>query len=318
MSEFTRFPDLPTELRLEIWKAYFAVSHGTQFHIFHSTPQGTAYTNQDALSCLPGSNTLAAARVSAEAWEVFRKNFHVGDTRTFLPQSSLRDAHGLLIDNPDDADDALGPADTPPLRAIYAAAAREELRKQTVEFAFAPDDMFYIVDGDIHPIIAALSAAPWARHVQRLMVQTLCFKPSGLDSGFTLGLLMRQPRGWQSIFSSPPESVRRILNGPSLRQLLFVTIPNELKHGYEGFHDEYGLLRVASVCPYTHSGSFTNSFNQFATIKGAQLCHKYPSLEGKIDYVVDALPARWKFKAGQGTQSDQFRRTASEGRQVYY
>ena len=80
---FHRFPDLPTELRLQIWEHYFDVP---RVHVLYpalskpsSTSDGsslaytdlTAQTNHD----VPASLRFAAATISCEALKVFRSKF---------------------------------------------------------------------------------------------------------------------------------------------------------------------------------------------------------------------------------------------------
>ncbi|KAH8157414.1 hypothetical protein CIB48_g10842 [Xylaria polymorpha] len=284
MSSFTRFPKLPTELRLAIWREHFADCHGTQIHIFHSTPRGPKYTNQDAASGLPGYNTLAAAKVSAESWEVFRKSFHVGDTQHLQPQSTLQDARGRLIDYRDEDGAEMG---TPSLRVIYATAAREELRRQTVEFAFSPDDMVYIIDKDITPLLVSLSSTHWVRHVQYLAMQFLNF-----DARPAVDRWAR----WDALLSAPPESLRRLLAGPALHRLLFVVVPNA------------DILRFMYLRPNTYGFVVVDSDNFFfgsqlerrivrnqSMVIYARLCQEFPNLQGRIGCVVDAVPARAGF-----------------------
>ncbi|KAI8949389.1 hypothetical protein F4801DRAFT_405489 [Xylaria longipes] len=291
MSSFTSFPNLPTELRLEIWRAHFADCHGTQIHIFHSTPHGPKYANQDAASGLPAYNTLAAARVSAESWDVFRESFHVGDTRNLQPQSSLQDARGRLIDYQDDDGAETG---TPSLRVIYATAAREELRRQTVEFALGPDDMVYIVDKDVTPLLVSLSSAPWARYVRRLAVQILNFtaSPALQIPSFRLDRWAR----WDALLSAPPESVRSLLVGPALDQLLFVVVPNADIHRFRHLKaNMYGFLFVDSDNFVLGSQDECRIVRSHARVTYVRLCEAFPELEERIGCVLDAVPGRAEF-----------------------
>ncbi|KAI0435716.1 hypothetical protein F4803DRAFT_544580 [Xylaria telfairii] len=294
MSSFTRFPDLPAELRLEIWREHFASCHGTQIHIFHCTPQGPKYTNQDAASGLPGYNTLAAAKVSAESWDVFRKSFHVGDTRHLQPQNTLRDARGRLIDYQDDDDPE--ETGTSSLRAIYANAAREELRRQTVEFAFSPDDMFYIVDKEITPLLVSMSSTPWAKHVRHLAMQILNFV--GCPAIATEAAFSRVNRWarWDALLSMPPESLRQLLAGPALHRLLFVVVPNALVNQFGQLRpNTYGFVVVDSE-DFVFGSQFESYIvRNHSRITYTRLCEAFPELEGRIGCVVDAVPARVRF-----------------------
>ncbi|KAJ3577655.1 hypothetical protein NPX13_g2914 [Xylaria arbuscula] len=79
---FHRFPDLPAELRLQIWEYYFDTP---RIHVLYPVSRSpltldrttlayadlTAQTNHDA----PASLRFAAARISCEALEVFRNKF---------------------------------------------------------------------------------------------------------------------------------------------------------------------------------------------------------------------------------------------------
>ncbi|KAI0449032.1 hypothetical protein F5B21DRAFT_495701 [Xylaria acuta] len=291
MPSFTRFPNLPTELRLEIWRAHFADCHGTQIHIFHSTPHGPKYINQDAASGLPGYNTLAAARVSADSWDVFRESFHVGDTRNLQPQSSLQDARGRLIDHQDDDDAETG---TPSLRVIYAIAAREELRRQTVEFALSSDDMVYIVDKDVTPILVSLSGTPWARHVRHLAVQILNFTacPALQVPSLRLDRWVR----WDELLSAPPESVRHLLTSSVLERLLFVVVPNaDICRFRYPKPNTYGFVVVDSENFVLGSQDECRVVRSHSRVTYARLCEAFPDLESKIRCVADAMPGRAEF-----------------------
>ncbi|KAI0478316.1 hypothetical protein F4859DRAFT_53665 [Xylaria cf. heliscus] len=302
MPSFTRFRDLPTELRLEIWRAHFADCHGTQIHIFYSTPHGPKYTNQDAASGLPGYNTLAAARVSAESWDVFQKSFHVGDTRKLQPQSSLQDARGLLIDHYDDADAEAHTSGSgvPSLRALYASAAREELRRQTVEFALSPDDMVYIVDKDVTPLLVSLSSTPWARHVRHLAVQILNFTVDPVLQVHS-ALQVRSFRHdrwarWDALLSAPPESVCRFLTGPGLHRLLFVVVPNADVHLFRDLKpNTYGFVIVDPENFVLGQREECRIVRSHAGVTYTRLCQAFPDLEGRIGCVADALPSRAEF-----------------------
>ncbi|TRX93644.1 hypothetical protein FHL15_005320 [Xylaria flabelliformis] len=292
---FLKFPNLPTELRLEIWREYFTDCHGTQIHIFHSTPQGPRYTNQDAASGLPGHNTLAAAKVSAESWDVFREFFNVGDTRNLQPQSSLLDARGRLIDHHDDDEAGTDNSQPPSLRAIYATAAREELRRQTVEFAFAQNDMFYIVDKDVTPLLVSLSSAPWARHVRHLAVQILNFVAYPAlfhEPGFRLDRWAR----WDALLSAPPESVCRFLEGLVMGQLLFVVVPGvDVRHYRYLKPNTHGFVVVDSENFIFGSQDECRVVRSHARVVYARFCEAFPDLKGKIGSVIDAVPDRAEF-----------------------
>ncbi|KAI1747531.1 hypothetical protein F4782DRAFT_521036 [Xylaria castorea] len=289
---FLKFPNLPTELRLEIWREYLTDCHGTQIHIFHTTPQGPKYTNQDAASGLPGHNTLAAARVSAESWEMFRESFHVGNTRNLQPQNSLLDARGRLIDHDDTETDNSQP---PSLRAIYASAAREELRRQTVELAFAPHDMFYIVDKNVTPLLVSLSSAPWARHVRYLAMQILNFMayPALFHAP---GIRLDRWARWDALLSAPPKSVRRLLEGLAMGRLLFVVVPNaDIRHFRYLKPNTYGFVVVDSENFVLGSQDECHVVRSHARVTYARFCEAFPDLKEKIGCVVDAVPDRAEF-----------------------
>lgn len=169
---FTIFSKLPTELRLEIWRHHFLGCHGTQMHIFKSSPGGLAhYMNQDAATGEPAYDTLPAATTCSEALAVFRSLlFTVGNTQCLQPQSHLLDASGRLIDHhqeeeilPNAPCNNLIDEDSAAFnnRALYAHAARAELSRRTEFFALGPDDVIYIVDEATTEILSSLCTASW-------------------------------------------------------------------------------------------------------------------------------------------------------------
>ncbi|KAI0402844.1 hypothetical protein F4802DRAFT_335062 [Xylaria palmicola] len=97
---FHRFPDLPTELRLQIWEYYFDVP---RIHVLYrgssKSPRGpgetplayadlTARTNSN----MPASRRFAAAAINHEALEVFQKAFDFVDVNFMsLPSKHVRD-----------------------------------------------------------------------------------------------------------------------------------------------------------------------------------------------------------------------------------
>ncbi|KAI0426023.1 hypothetical protein F5Y09DRAFT_78531 [Xylaria sp. FL1042] len=108
---FHRFPDLPTELRLQIWEHYFDVS---RIHVLfpsssksrnapNNTPAAyadlTAQTNRN----VPASLRFAAATINCEALEVFRKKFDFVHLNFMdLPSKFVKDlfndkSRGLIV-----------------------------------------------------------------------------------------------------------------------------------------------------------------------------------------------------------------------------
>ncbi|GAW11444.1 hypothetical protein ANO14919_007900 [Xylariales sp. No.14919] len=97
---FHRFPDLPTELRLQIWEHYFNVP---RIHVLYQglsksksalneTPLAyadlTAQTNRN----IPASLRFAAATINLEALEIFRKHFDLAHMDFMgLPSKHVRD-----------------------------------------------------------------------------------------------------------------------------------------------------------------------------------------------------------------------------------
>jgi hypothetical protein len=100
LGTFKHFPDLPTELRLQIWEYYFDVP---RVHVLYQGPVKsqhplndppvayadlTAGTNYN----VPARLRFAAAMTSREALEVFRKTFHPVHLNFLgLPSKHLRD-----------------------------------------------------------------------------------------------------------------------------------------------------------------------------------------------------------------------------------
>ncbi|TGJ84533.1 hypothetical protein E0Z10_g4238 [Xylaria hypoxylon] len=97
---FHRFPDLPLELRLQVWEYYF---HVPRIHVFYQgssksqsgpkeTPVAyadlTARTNRN----VPSSLRFAAAAINYEALEVFRKHFDLVHMNFMgLPSKHVKD-----------------------------------------------------------------------------------------------------------------------------------------------------------------------------------------------------------------------------------
>ncbi|KAI0466144.1 hypothetical protein F4859DRAFT_519339 [Xylaria cf. heliscus] len=97
---FHRFPDLPTELRLQIWEYYFDVPRIHVLYQAASKSQGAAeetpvaYTDLTAQTNhnIPASRRFAAAAINHEALEVFQKTFDfVHMNFMSLPSKQVRD-----------------------------------------------------------------------------------------------------------------------------------------------------------------------------------------------------------------------------------
>ena len=190
MSSFHLFPKLPTELRLEIWRAYFAICHGTQVHIFLSAPEGPRYIRQDAATGAEGYDTLAGARVCADSWAVFQEAFYMGDLRCLRPSNhgSNGGLNGLnggggrtpspsSISTTPSTPITIASSTTPTITASTTTSAREEghRRQYTLRFAVSKSDMMYIIDTKVSPILLALSSAPWFRRAPRIAIQVFNF-----------------------------------------------------------------------------------------------------------------------------------------------
>ncbi|KAI1297090.1 hypothetical protein F5Y03DRAFT_284378 [Xylaria venustula] len=81
VGSFHRFPDLPAELRLQIWEHYFDVP---RIHVLYSasskkptneTPLAYADLTAETNRNVPSSLRFAAAAINCEALEVFRRKF---------------------------------------------------------------------------------------------------------------------------------------------------------------------------------------------------------------------------------------------------
>ncbi|KAF2969217.1 hypothetical protein GQX73_g4312 [Xylaria multiplex] len=87
MATFHYYPELPTELRLEIWRAYFAGCRPQQVHVFAFDPT----KNSISYKIVGGIeyNILEETEICAESWamarEIFGECFTVGDMRDLLP-----------------------------------------------------------------------------------------------------------------------------------------------------------------------------------------------------------------------------------------
>ncbi|KAI3322658.1 hypothetical protein HD806DRAFT_522991 [Xylariaceae sp. AK1471] len=100
VSTFKHFPDLPTELRVQIWEYYFDVP---RIHVLYQGPAKSqhplndppvAYTDLTAgTNCnVPASLRFAAAAINREALQVFHKTFDLVHIDFMgLPSKHLRD-----------------------------------------------------------------------------------------------------------------------------------------------------------------------------------------------------------------------------------
>ncbi|KAI3329691.1 hypothetical protein F4824DRAFT_378207 [Ustulina deusta] len=275
MPPFHHFPQLPTELRLEIWRAYFQACHGTQIHIFLSAPEGPKYINQDAATGAPGYDTLAAARICADSWAVFRESFYVGDTRSLRPKAR-------------------------------APAARDD--RYAVRFAVGADDMLYIIDSKVSAILGALSGTSWFRGgARRVALQVFNFHtptpnpehlPDPRPYPHNLDYWGRNWVLWNKLLSALPRDVRRVLASPSLRQLLFVVVPNrEIQRTRPLEPDVYGFAVVDPESFALGSADEVHAVNGHAGLTYSRVRLAFPDLEvdRKIGYVADAVPGRAAF-----------------------
>lgn len=111
---FHRFSDLPTELRLQIWEYYFDVP---RIHVLYQkqpkTQQAVDYADLTAATNhqLPASLRFAAATISCEALEVFRKTFDFAHMDFMsLPSKHVKDLFDDRLrglSNPEDLDQRL-------------------------------------------------------------------------------------------------------------------------------------------------------------------------------------------------------------------
>ncbi|KAI0539479.1 hypothetical protein GGR58DRAFT_500121 [Xylaria digitata] len=103
METFHYYPKLPVELRLEIWRAYFAAWDKEQQHTFISDQEGIRHDDRACETngtIYEGYNILGEAQICAESWiifkEFFKEPFAVGDMRDLLPHAPIRKIHGAL------------------------------------------------------------------------------------------------------------------------------------------------------------------------------------------------------------------------------
>jgi hypothetical protein len=303
MASFPQFQALPAELRIEIWRQHFAACHGRQIHVFHSASPDAdmsqtscpKYANLDAATNLPGYDTLGAAGVSPEAWSVFKESFHIGDTKCLLPQSALQDSSGRLVDY----DPRNEQSDSPDrsMRALYAAAAQQELRRQCVRFAIdGENDIVYIVDKKVQPISQALFGTSWMQNVRRLAFQILNFQGPQFSS--------RAGRWaqWDNLSEDPPPGMREFFSNPAFEELLLVMVPNleSQRSSLLQHADAYGLVPAtevdfAELRLGTDDEAF--AFRGHTRIITGRLIRNYPrlSLDNKLRYVADAIPSRARF-----------------------
>ncbi|KAI0802777.1 hypothetical protein GGR55DRAFT_682884 [Xylaria sp. FL0064] len=279
MSSFHHFPNLPSELRLEIWRAYFAECHGMQIHIFLSTSSGPKYINQDAATGAPGHHTLAVARLSADSWSAFHESFYVGD------MCSLRPSNATI----------------PP--------SRQQGHEHDLRFAVSADDMLYIVDSKISPLLTALSSTPWFQRAQRVALQVFNFHtptpnpellPDPRPYPHNLDYWGRNWVLWNKLLSSLPASVRGLITSPALKQLLFVVVPNrEVQRTIALRPNIYGFVVVDPASFALGSADEVHAVHGHAGLTYARLRAAFPGDEDevcrKIGYVVDAVPARAEF-----------------------
>jgi hypothetical protein len=302
MASFHRFPALPPELRIEIWRQHFAVCHGTQIHVFLSNPpdadttqsQGPKYVNLDAATHDTGYDTLGAAKVSAEAWAVFKESFHVGDTSCLSPQNALLDSGGRLVDYDPETDDQPGmPGGS--MRGLCALAAQEELRRQSVRFAMdCEQDMVYIVDREVLSLFRALCATSWMQKVKRVAFQVLHLQnhrhpthPRQLD----------QWAQWDIMLGNPTVGVEKFFNNPAFKAVLLVVVPNEYVGDSYSNPNIYGFVPLRPLSFTLGTIDDTKLVRNHFRTNTVRLWEAYPHLltERKIGYMADVIPSRSKF-----------------------
>ncbi|KAI0425226.1 hypothetical protein F5Y09DRAFT_322286 [Xylaria sp. FL1042] len=286
MSSFHHFPHLPSELRLEIWRAYFADCHGTQIHIFLSTSSGPKYINQDATTGAPGWDTLAAAGVSADSWAVFQESFYVGDMRSLYYPTNTSTS-------------------TSTSTTITTTTTQRRLR-----FAVSADDMLYVIDTKVSPLLTALSRTPWIRRARRLALQVFNFHtpapnpdllPDPRPYPHNLDYWGRNWVLWNKLLSSLPPSIRALMAGPALTQLLFVVVPNrEVQRARPLKPNLYGFVVLDPASFTLGSADEIHAVHGHAGLTYARLRAAFPGEDGehvcrKIGYVADAVPARAEF-----------------------
>ncbi|KAI1418861.1 hypothetical protein F5Y12DRAFT_390803 [Xylaria sp. FL1777] len=289
MASFHHFPNLPPELRLEVWRAYFAVCHGTQIHIFFSSSEGPRYVNQDAATGVQGHDTLAAARVCADSWVVFRESFYVGDMRSLQPSRRTAVAAAAAAAEDDEEQQ------------------QQQRRRYAREFAVAAEDMMYIVDSRVSPILAALSSTSWFHRARRVAMQVFNFHtpapnpqrlPDPRPYPHNLDYWGRNWVLWNQLLTALPPDVRRMMKNPALKQLLFVVVPSlQVQRTRPLKPNTYGFVFIDPESFVLGSPDETQAVWGHARLTAARIGRIDLGLEmyRKIGYVVDAVPARAQF-----------------------
>ncbi|KAI1166926.1 hypothetical protein F5B18DRAFT_604851 [Nemania serpens] len=298
MTSFNCFQGLPPELRMQIWREHLIECHGTQIHVFLSRPPDADRSltpspqcvNLDVTTHEPGYNTLGAAMISPESWAVFKELFHVGDTGCLSPQNKLLDAGGRLVDyNPSSDQSGLHGGS---LRAVYAAAAQEELRRQSVRFAIKSErDIVYIIDEQVQPLFRALCSSSWMPNVKRVAFQVLNFQrpqpPTRLDRWAQ----------WDYLLSDPSPDVRRFFSNPALKDVLLVIVPNKETQTTNLKPNLYGFVVVDPEFYVLGPSEEGQAVRRHFVSICLRMFKVFPDLRinGKVGCVVDAIPSRSKF-----------------------
>lgn len=228
--------------------------------------------------------------ISPESWTVFKEHFHVGDTRCLSLQSTLLDRGGRLIDyNPSDDQPGL-PGSS--LRALYAAAAQEELRRQSVRFAIDSErDMVYIVDDQVQPLFRALCSSSWMHNVKRVAFQVLNFqRPQPLSR-------LNRWAQWDDLLSDPSPDVRRFFSNPTLEDVLLVIVPNKEIETANLKTNLYGFVVVDPGFYVLGPSEEGQAVRRHAMSICLRIFKVFPDLliNSRVGCVVDVIPSRSKF-----------------------
>lgn len=292
MSSFHCFPNLPTELRIEVWRHHFSVCHGPQIHMFVSSPDTNPtptsqprYISLDAATNLQGYDTLGAAKVSSEAWLVFNELFIIGDTRCLSPHNSLLDSDGKLIDHDPTKDHSGGS-----MRGLYAQAVQEDLRQHTVRFALdCKHDLIYIVGGNIHPLFRALCSSSWIHKVTQVALQMLSLEAEHQPMTSMFG----RRALWTETLENPSPDVQRFMNNTNLKDMYHVVFPDQQSDlGALKLENIWGFIRIGARS-YVPMASEREAIRISSYITDFVFEKHFPrvaSKDLKLHYVLDAIP----------------------------
>ncbi|CAJ2512612.1 Uu.00g007310.m01.CDS01 [Anthostomella pinea] len=252
-ASFDRFPDLPPELRIKIWKQHFNDNHGTQIHIFHSAPSGPSegfhhgeaypscpqYIGLDAETNSAGCHVLGSAMASSEALAMFQEIFEIGNMECFRSNDGDVDHHllyRLFRRHTDEHYSIFSGSPDQVLRSIFEAMLSEDLRRARTHFAMNRErDLIYIIDDEVSIILTKLCEAPWMHRAKRVAFLIRNFQTPPADR------LSRWVK-WHSLITNPPPNVRQLLEGPHIEEILLVVVPMITEsQAREQQPDDYGF-----------------------------------------------------------------------------